>query len=69
MGVSVVPIALCGTGNVLKKKGLALNRQAIELRIGNPIETQNLGSENRNQFVEDVRQEVIALKSRWENAT
>ena len=69
MGVPVVPIALCGTGNVLKKKGLALNRQAIELRIGNPIETQNLSTDNRNQFVEDVRQEVIALKARWENAT
>ena len=69
MGVPVVPIALCGTGNVLKKKGLTLNRQTIELRIGNPIETQNLGSGNRNQFVEDVRQEVIALKAKWENAT
>ena len=69
MGVPVVPIALCGTGNVLKKKGFALNRQAIELRIGNPIETQNLSTDNRNQFVEDVRQEVIALKARWENAT
>ena len=64
MGVPVVPIALCGTRDVLKKKGLTLNRKAIELRIGNPIETQNLGSENRNQFVEDVRQEVIALKAR-----
>jgi len=69
MGIPVVPIALCGTGNVLKKKGFTLNRQAIELRIGNPIKTQNLDTDNRNQFVEDVRQEVIALKVKWENAT
>jgi len=69
MGIPVVPIALCGTGNVLKKKGFTLNRQAIELRIGNPIETQNLDTDNRNQFVEDVRQEVIALKAKRENAT
>jgi len=69
MGIPVVPIALCGTGNVLKKKGFTLNRQAIELRIGNPIKTQNLDTDNRNQFVEDVRQEVIALKAKWENAT
>jgi len=53
----------------LKKKGFTLNRQAIELRIGNPIKTQNLDTDNRNQFVEDVRQEVIALKAKWENAT
>ena len=64
MGMPVVPIALCGTGNAMRKKGLTLNRQTLELRIGEPISTKNINYENRNQFVSNVRKKVVALRER-----
>ena len=68
LGMPVVPIALCGTRDVLWKNGLLLNPQELELRIGKPIRTENIHFEDRQQFVADVRQEVVALKNQWKNA-
>ena len=68
LGIPVVPIALCGTRDVLGKNGLLLNPQELELRIGKPIRTENIHFEDRQQFVADVRQEVVALKNQWKNA-
>ena len=68
MGTPVVPVAVCGTGDALKKKGLTLNRQTLELRIGKPIETVNIHYDDRNQFVADVREKVVALRDRGPDA-
>jgi 1-acyl-sn-glycerol-3-phosphate acyltransferase len=68
MGISVVPIALCGTRDVMKKKGLTLNSQTIELRIGSPIDTKTQPYDSRNEFVASVRENVVALKEEWQNA-
>ena len=68
MGIPVVPIALCGTRNALGKKGLALHRQLLELRIGKPINTQKINYEDRYQFVKNVRKEVVALKEMWHDS-
>jgi len=69
MEIPVVPIAVCGTRNVMKKKGLKLNQQTLELRIGEPIQTHNINYDNRNQFVLDVREKVVALRDQWRNAS
>ena len=65
MGVPVVPIAMCGTKEAMQKKGLKLSNYPLELRIGKPIETSGINYEQRNEFVDEVRNSVIRLKSEW----
>ena len=66
MNLPVVPVALCGTRKCLGDKKFTLNNNTIEMRIGKPIETNVLGYEDRNKFVENVRDEVVRLKSKWD---
>ena len=63
MDLPVVPVALCGTRECLGEKKFRLQKNTIEMRIGRPIETNKLGYEDRNQFVETIRDEVVRLKS------
>ena len=63
MDLPVVPVALCGTRECLGEKKFRLQKNTIEMRIGKPIETNRLGYEDRNQFVETIRDEVVKLKS------
>ena len=65
MGVPVVPIAMCGTSEAMPRNGLKLSKYPLELRIGNPIETSQIEYEERNEFVDEVRNSVIKLKSEW----
>jgi 1-acyl-sn-glycerol-3-phosphate acyltransferase len=69
MGIPVVPIALCGTGDAMEKKRLTLNRQTIELRIGKPLNTKIQPYDSRNEFVADVRERIMTLKEGWRNAS
>ena len=64
MGIPVVPVAMCGTREAMKK-GLKLSRYPLELRIGKPIETSEIKYEQRNEFIAEVRNSVIRLKSEW----
>ena len=65
MGVPVVPIAMCGTRDAMQKNVLRLSKYPLELRIGRPIETSKIEYEKRNEFVDEVRDSVIRLKSEW----
>ena len=49
----------------MQKKGLKLSKYPLELRIGKPIETSGINYEQRNEFVDKVRNSVIRLKSEW----
>jgi len=64
MGVPVVPVAMCGTREAMKK-GFKLNKYPLELRIGKPIETSKIKYGQRNEFVDEVRNSIINLKSEW----
>ena len=67
MDLPVVPVALCGTRECMGDEKFTLNNNTtIEMRIGKPIETNALGYEDRNKFVENVRDEVVRLKSKWD---
>ena len=66
MDLPVVPVALCGTRKCLGDKKFTLNNNTIEMRIGRPIETNALEYEDRNKFVENIRDEVVRLKSKWD---
>ena len=67
MGVPVVPIAIIGTRDSMQKKKLSLKKQPLELRIGEPIKTSEIDYEQRNEFVNQVRNAVVALKFQKRN--
>ena len=67
MDLPVVPVALCGTRECMGDEKFTLNNNnTIEMRIGKPMETNALEYEDRNKFVENVRNEVVRLKSKWD---
>ena len=66
MDLPVVPVALCATSECLGDKKFTLKNNTIEMRIGKPMETNALEYEDRNKFVENVRNEVVRLKSKWD---
>ncbi|MFQ6605414.1 MAG: lysophospholipid acyltransferase family protein [Fidelibacterota bacterium] len=64
-GIPVVPIALCGTYDVVVKGSWSITPRLIELRVGRPIPTVGLTIDDRNSFVRQVREDVMALKEAW----
>ncbi|MBU0528986.1 1-acyl-sn-glycerol-3-phosphate acyltransferase [bacterium] len=65
---SVVPMALCGTSDVVVKGARQLNPTPIELRIGKPIDTKGMTYANRDMLTDKVFKEVVWLKSEWEKS-
>ncbi len=66
-GLPIVPIACCGTFDVLIKGSKNFDPKPIELRFGAPIDTSSEDLDNRNEITERVKQAVINLKSDWNN--
>ncbi|NQV38842.1 MAG: 1-acyl-sn-glycerol-3-phosphate acyltransferase [Candidatus Marinimicrobia bacterium] len=66
-GIPVVPIAMCGTSEVVTKGTWNINPRPIELRVGKPIQTESLEIKDRKLFTEQVRQSVIDLKEVWKS--
>ena len=62
----VVPMALCGTNDVLVAGTWKLRPTSIELHIGKPIETKRMTFDDRNILTDKVFNEVVRLKSEWE---
>ncbi len=65
----VVPMALCGTGEVALKGARKLKSSSVELRIGNPIPTQGMDYKDRDELTEKVYKSVVQLKARWKKET
>ena len=66
LGIPIVPMAMCGTGAVVRKNSWDLRPQPIELRLGQPIETNNYNYDQRNQLTRELQQAVIKLKGEWQ---
>ena len=66
-GLPIVPIACCGTFDVLIKGSKKFNSRPIELRFAPPIFTSPNDIENRNEITKKVENEVIRLKTEWNN--
>ncbi|MBC8216684.1 MAG: 1-acyl-sn-glycerol-3-phosphate acyltransferase [Candidatus Marinimicrobia bacterium] len=64
-GMPIVPVALCGTSEVVTKGSWKVTPRNIEMRIGTPIETSSLTYEDRNWLAEKLREDVIQMKSEW----
>jgi len=61
--IPIVPMGLCGTGDVALKGEWKLKSKSLELRFGEPIGTQGMTYNDRNELAEKVFQAVVKLKS------
>ena len=64
-GLPIVPVAICGTFDVIKKGSFNIYPKTIGLVIGHPVPTTGLSIEDRNTVTETLRQQVVNLKSTW----
>ena len=64
-GLPVVPVAICGTFDVIKKGSFNIHPKTIGLVIGHPVPTTGLSIKDRNTVTETLRQQVVNLKSTW----
>lgn len=60
-GVPVVPVALHGSGAVVPAAGFRVRPGAIDVRIGTPIPTSGLASDDRNALARRARAAVVDL--------
>ncbi|MEE9166762.1 MAG: lysophospholipid acyltransferase family protein [Candidatus Neomarinimicrobiota bacterium] len=65
LGIPVVPMAVCGTRDILSPHSPRLRPGTIELRIGSPIETSDWAESTKSKFAEYVREQVASLKATW----
>lgn len=64
-GMLVVPVAVCGTSDILIRRSLRLGPGEIELRIGPPVDTGAWGGKSRSEFADYLRKQVVSLKTAW----
>ena len=55
----IVPITIIGSGDVLPKGSLTINKGQIKVIISKPILTDNLETNNTKELVESCRNEII----------
>ena len=63
-GASVVPVAICGTRQILAMHSSTFHRGAVTIRIGDPIPTAGLTLHNRKSVTEGARDQVVAMLHR-----
>jgi len=60
-GVSVVPVAISGTREILAMHSSTFHRGTVTLRIGDPISTEGLTLHDRKRVTEAARERVVAM--------
>lgn len=60
-GVPIVPIAITGARDAMRKGSAIIRPATVRLRLGPPIETRGIGEERRDELVHSVRAEVQRL--------
>jgi len=66
LGMPIVPAAICGTAEVLVKRSLRIEKGSVELRLGEPIDTNSWSGKQKVELAEYVREQVIKMKESWE---
>ena len=61
-GVDVLPAAVVGSREVMKKGSLRIKPGTITVRVGMPIEVDGLDMEDRNELTERARKAVLQLQ-------
>jgi 1-acyl-sn-glycerol-3-phosphate acyltransferase len=62
-GVPIVPVAISGARDAMKKGSPIIRPATVRLRVGAPIETRGLDEARRDELVHSVRAEVQRLLS------
>jgi 1-acyl-sn-glycerol-3-phosphate acyltransferase len=57
----IVPVAVRGGREAMKRGSWLIQPVTVDIRVGRPIETAELGSEGRDELIERVRREIERL--------
>lgn len=60
-GVAVVPVALCGTREILPMHSLHVRGGKVRVRVGDPIETSSLKMHDRGELTAQIRSQIVTL--------
>ena len=60
-GLPILPVAICGSRNVLPKGSIAFRSGCIKLRVGEPIETQGVDAGDLESLIRATRAAIFAL--------
>ena len=63
--MDVVPIAVCGTRNVLKRGSIFIKPCPIQLRIGKPVNINQWKNKKKIDFANYVQKKVVEMKKEW----
>lgn len=63
--MDVVPIAVCGTRNVLKRGSIFIKPCPIQLRIGKPVNINQWKNKKKIDFANYVQKKVMEMKKEW----
>jgi 1-acyl-sn-glycerol-3-phosphate acyltransferase len=62
-GVDVVPAAISGSREVMRKGSFRIRPGTIRVRFGEPISVEGLGIEQRNELTARAREALLGLQS------
>jgi len=60
-GVPILPVALIGTRAVVPINSGIVKSGNVRVRVGEPIETENLTMKDRERVTEEVRQQIVSM--------
>ncbi|MBA25470.1 MAG: hypothetical protein CMG48_04535 [Candidatus Marinimicrobia bacterium] len=63
--MDVVPIAVCGTRNVLKRGSIFIKPCPIQLRIGKSVNINQWKNKKKIDFTNYVQKKVVEMKKEW----
>ena len=66
LNMAVVPLAVCGTREIMLKRALKVTPGSVELKIGKPIDPEEWVDKDPVDFANYVRQNVIKMRKSWE---
>jgi 1-acyl-sn-glycerol-3-phosphate acyltransferase len=57
----IVPVAISGTRNALRKGSFIIRPVTVTVRVGHPVETRGRRNEERDALIADVRRQIEAM--------
>jgi 1-acyl-sn-glycerol-3-phosphate acyltransferase len=60
-GIPIVPVALCGTREILPMHSMHVHGGVVRVRFGRPIPTAGLRSQDRAEVTSQVRSQIVTL--------
>ena len=60
-GSAIVPTAILGSRNVMRKHSLLINAGTVTVRFGEPLPVASLGMDGRNKLMDETRDALLRL--------